>query len=162
LEAFAAVRHLARQPLAVEMAVWFHDAVYDPRAPDNEEKSAALALQRLTEAGASPELAATVSRLVLATKRHEAGNDPDAALLLDVDLGILGQTEARFQEYEAQIRREFDWVPVKTFAAKRAEILRQFLARDRIYATNYFHEKLEPAARANLQRSIQNLAAMAA
>ena len=162
LEAFDLIRRLARQPLAVEMAIWFHDAVYDPQAPDNEEKSAALAFRCLTEAGAGPDLAATVRRLVLATKLHETGNDPDAALLVDVDLGILGQSQARFDEYEAHIRREYFWVPVKIYAAKRAEILRHFLARTRIYSTDYFQETLERAARNNLQRSIHNLEAMGA
>lgn len=159
LEAFDLVRHLARQPLAVEMAIWFHDAVYDPPAPDNEEQSAALTVRCLTEAGAGPDLAATVRRLVLATKLHETGNDLDVDLLVDVDLGILGKSQARFEEYEAQIRREYSWVPVKIYAAKRAEILRHFLARERIYVTDPFHDRWERAARANLQRSIQNLEA---
>jgi predicted metal-dependent HD superfamily phosphohydrolase len=77
-----------------------------------------------------------------------------------VDLGIFGQSQGRFEEYEAQIRREYSWVPVKIYAAKRAEILRHFLARERIYTTDLFHDRWERAARANLQRSILNLEAI--
>jgi len=84
---------------------------------------------------------------------------PDAPLLVDIDLSILGQAEARFQEYEAQIRREYEWVPEPAFALKRAEILERFLARERIYSTEPFFSKYEKQARANLLGSIRKLRA---
>ena len=98
-----------------------------------------------------------VAVLVLATKTHDPALHPDAPLLVDVDLSILGQLKERFQEYEAQIRREYDWVPMETFQVKRAKILRMFLARDRIYATDRFFLKYEKRARSNLRNSIRSL-----
>lgn len=76
-----------------------------------------------------------------------------------MDLSILGQPKERFREYETQIRREYEWVPVTTFAAKRAEILESFLARERIYTNEYFFSKYEQRARQNLRDSIRILRA---
>ncbi|MGC3959101.1 MAG: N-methyl-D-aspartate receptor NMDAR2C subunit [Verrucomicrobiota bacterium] len=105
LTEFEAVRHLAKQPDAVELAIWFHDAVYDSKAADNEEQSAALATHCLTAAQCRG-LSGVVAELVLVTKTHQVVVGTDAALLVDVDLSVLGQDEARFAEYETQIRAE--------------------------------------------------------
>jgi predicted metal-dependent HD superfamily phosphohydrolase len=150
------VRHLASSPESVELAIWFHDAVYDPRKADNEEQSATLAEQCLREAKVEG-LASKVVRLVLATKQHDVDADPDAALLVDVDLSILGQPDRRFTEYEDQIRQEYSWVEDSVFFTKRSEILMGFLSRSRIYSTGWFYEKYEAQARANLERSIIEL-----
>ncbi len=157
LAEFDSARQLAKDPVAVELAIWFHDAVYDPHAADNEERSADLGQQRIMQAGGGAELGKAVATLVLATKTHNPALHPDAPLLVDVDLSILGQPNERFQEYEAHIRREYEWVPGETFKVKRAEILERFLARDRIYATDHFFAKYEQQARSNLQNSIHSL-----
>ncbi len=159
LAEFDSARQLAKDPVAVELAIWFHDGVYDPHAADNEERSAELAKQSITQAGGPAELGRVVAALVLATKTHDPGLHPDAPSLVDVDLSILGQPKERFQEYETQIRREYEWVPVTTFAAKRAEILERFLARERIYTTEFFFSKYEQRARQNVQDSIWTLRA---
>ena len=43
LKEFDSVRELAKDPDAVELALWFHDVVYDIGARNNEEESARLA-----------------------------------------------------------------------------------------------------------------------
>ena len=157
LTQFDVGRHLALQPAAIEFALWFHDAVYDPKAGDYEEKSAKLAERCLQEAGLDAEFITTVVRLVLATKKHDGGGDKDTELMLDIDLSILGQPPERFGQYESQIRQEYSWVPEEIFAEKRAEILEQFLQRKNIYNTSYFRDRLERQARNNLRKSIQTL-----
>ena len=157
LAEFDFARHLASHPTAVELALWFHDAIYDTRATDNEEQSAALAEQCLADAGAHPDLILAVHDLVLVTKTHDPAKHLDAPLLVDVDLSILGQPEDRFWEYEAQVRQEYAWVPEDVFCTKRAEIIERFLARDRIYATEWFFQTREKQARSNLQASTQRL-----
>jgi predicted metal-dependent HD superfamily phosphohydrolase len=157
LAEFDQARHLARQPETVEFALWFHDTVYDPRKSDNEEQSAALAKRCLAEAGVSGAMQENVNRLVIATKSHETETDSDAGLVMDVDLSIFGQQEQRFSEYEQQIRQEYAWVPRPIFNSKRREILKRFVARDRIYATEWFRDKYEQQARRNLQASIAKL-----
>jgi predicted metal-dependent HD superfamily phosphohydrolase len=157
LAEFDAARDLVRQPEAVELALWFHDAVYNPRAGDNEERSAALAHACLDEAGVSASISNAVTELVMATKSHQPGANADAAVMMDIDLSILGQPEQRFLEYETQIRREYRWVPKMIFAPKRAQILEGFLRRDRIYRTDWFYNKCETTARRNLEWAIGQL-----
>ncbi len=150
-------RALAARPHEVALALWFHDAVYDPRASDNEQQSAVWAERVLLAAGASAELAHRVAALVLATK-HDAMPEPgDSALLVDVDLSILGAERARFDAYETQVRREYEWVPDAAYREGRARVLRSFLERPRIYATAHFHDRLEARARDNLRRSLAAL-----
>lgn len=157
LSEFDAARDLAREPVAVELAIWFHGVVYDTHAGDNEDRSAEVAKQRIEEGGGKTELSKSVAALVRATKAHDPSLHPDAPLLVDVDLSILGQSKERFEEYEMQIRREYEWVPEATFAEKRAEILERFLGRQRIYSTELFFSKYESRARANLLDSVRKL-----
>ena len=136
-------------------AVSLHDAVYDPKAGmDNEEQSAALAKECLNSLGANHKFSEHVAFLIMATKSHEVGRSIDAAVIVDVDLSILGRDTKRFFEYEEQIRKEYQWVPQLVFASKRAEILKRFLARERIFATDWFRNKYEKQARLNLEASI--------
>ena len=157
LAEFDQARHLARQSSVLEMALWFHDAVYDPRASDNEERSAALAKQCLLSRGISDTLVETVIQLILITKHHDLKADTDTALMADIDLCILGRDKTRFFQYEEQIRKEYAWVPKTVFTSKRAEILERFLSRDRIYVTDWFGNRYERQARKNLAASIDCL-----
>jgi predicted metal-dependent HD superfamily phosphohydrolase len=147
---------LAQRPAEVELALWFHDAVYDPRAEDNEARSAEWAHSAVGAAGCDGALADRVRSLVLAT-RHEASpaaGDADTDLLLDVDLAIFGTSPERFAESSAQVRAEYAHVPEADYRSGRAGILRGFLARPRIYRTAVFFEALEARARVNIASAI--------
>ncbi|TDU70879.1 putative metal-dependent HD superfamily phosphohydrolase [Prosthecobacter fusiformis] len=149
---------LAAQPVALEMALWFHDAIYDPQAGcDNEALSASFALDVLQDGNVSPPFASHVSSLIHLTKKHLPDATPDAALICDIDLAILGQDEGRFQEYERAIRREYEWVPLAEYIEGRRRILAGFLNRPRIYSTPSFQDRYEEIARKNLQASLQRL-----
>lgn len=151
-----AARHLVKDAPAVEFALWFHDAVYDSRATDNEERSADLALECLREAGSRDDTrGAKIHDLVMLTKTHQAEPDTDGAVMVDVDLAILGQLWPRFEEYDRAIRREYDWVPAELYAQKRSDVLRKFLQRNFIYRTRLFREKYEAQARSNLVRKLE-------
>lgn len=150
---------LVRDPVAVEFALWFHDAVYDPRAGDNEERSAELAAVTLRSAGADAALTAKVSALILATKTHTPCGQPDAPWLLDIDLAVLARPRAGFLDYERAIRAEYAWVPLETYCEKRAAILTHFLQRPHLYLTPHFAPRFEATARANLAFSIGELRA---
>jgi predicted metal-dependent HD superfamily phosphohydrolase len=158
LAQFDAAASLARQPADVELALWFHDAVYDPQRDDNEERSADWARASVLAAGCAPQRAERIAELVLATKGHAApAGDADCALLLDIDLAILGASAARFDGYEQEIRAEYAHLPQDRFEAARARVLQSFLDRPRIYLTDAYRDALEPAARSNLQRSLARL-----
>ena len=157
---FDAASALARRPEEVELAVWFHDAVYDPQRHDNEQRSADWARSSIVAAGCDAAVAERVAQLVLATARHEApADDPDAQLLLDIDLAILGAAPARFDEYERQVRAEYAHVGETEFRGGRARVLAGFLARPRLYGTQPFHDALEQRARDNIARSLSALQA---
>jgi predicted metal-dependent HD superfamily phosphohydrolase len=145
---------LADIPDAIQFAIWYHDAIYDPQAKDNEERSADLAAQ---VAGLSDEFIHSVRRLILSTKHSVQPTQPDEQILVDIDLAILGQPELAFDEYERQIRFEYSWVPDEMFAKGRCAVLASFLSRPTIYSTDAFRAKYEKRARQNLAHSIAAL-----
>lgn len=152
---FAAVRTHARAPAEIELALWFHDAIYDARASDNEERSAEWAVAALGNAGCPGASVHAVASMILATKSHAPASD-DEALLVDIDLGILGAAPEGFERYDAQIRLEYEWVPLAQYREARAAVLAGFLARDAIYRTDHFRH-LEAPARSNLAAKIEAL-----
>ena len=98
---------MAEQPNQVEMALWFHDAIYDPKAKDNEQRSAELCRRTAEEAGLPEAFGRKVYDLVLTTQHHGAPEGGDARLLVDIDLSILGRPREAFDEYETNIRKEY-------------------------------------------------------
>ena len=151
--AFDQLRDQASDPAAIALALWYHDAVYDPRRRDNEALSAALAADALREAGAGATAIRRVHDLIMATRSHEAGDDPDCAIVLDVDLAILGAPPARFADYERQIRAEYAHVPHDAYRIGRARVLAGFAERDPLYRTGRFRALYEQQAKQNMQHA---------
>jgi len=154
---FASLRDQAIHPEEVELALWFHDAVYVVRAKDNEELSADLARAALLGAGASEAAAQRVHAMVLASRHAALPQTTDEAVFVDVDLAILGAPQHEFDTYEDQIRAEFISIHEPQLRSGRRAILQAFLGRPRIYHTTRFHDRFEAQARANLRRSIDRL-----
>jgi predicted metal-dependent HD superfamily phosphohydrolase len=154
---FAEARPLCEHPGEVALALFLHDAVYEPRRRDSEEASARWARQLVQEAGAGPGVVERVCELILATKHDAKPAGGDAAVLVDIDLAILGADPVRFDEYEAQVRREYAHVPDLLFRPGRGKILEGFLARPSIYSTPYFKDRFEARARENIARSLARL-----
>jgi predicted metal-dependent HD superfamily phosphohydrolase len=142
-----------------EAALWFHDAVYDPRAHDNEARSAARAADAMMGAGISQEAAGETARLVRLTDHAGPAGDPRGALVCDVDLSILGRDPEEFAEYERQVRAEYALVPERRYRAARAAILSRLLGRDPLFITGHFRARYEAAARRNLKQSLDLLQA---
>ena len=138
-------------------ALIFHDAVYDPHRDDNEVCSADWACRVMEELCRPEEERARVRGLILATAHTSEPRTADEALLLDIDLSILGADEATFDEYDRSIRGEYEFVPETRYREARAEVLMSFLRRERIYRTSLYSERLESRARANLQRALARL-----
>jgi predicted metal-dependent HD superfamily phosphohydrolase len=157
LREFDGVSALCERPAEVEAAIWFHDVIYDPHRSDNEERSAAWALSALAEAGVAAPVRLRVDQLILATKHTMPPAGQDASLLVDIDLSFLGCKPAVFEQHQQQIQQEYRWVPELVFRAQRAEILRKFLARPRIYQTEPFHKRFEQQARQNLTHALGQL-----
>ena len=154
LEEFDAAWGLARDPVAVLAAIWYHDAIYDTQATDNEERSAKLAREAAAAAGRPEEFQDRVEALILASRHRGSPAPGDAQLFVDIDLSILGQRRERFDRYEEQIRYEYAWVPGPIFRSKRRAILQSFLDRPLLYSTPFFQNRYEARARENLKRSL--------
>lgn len=164
---------------AVRLAAWFHDAIYDPSADDNEERSAALAERVLTEIGRSPGTVAEVARLVRLTATHDPAHGPadadrnradrngtarnradrNGAVLCDADLAILAAEPARYAAYAAAVREEYAAVPDEAFRRGRAAVLRRLLDLPALFHTAAGRERWEETARHNLRAELMLLEA---
>lgn len=159
LSGLAEAHALAREPDVLEAAIWFHDAVYHPLASDNERRSAQWAREELRLAGWPSATIARVAQLIEWTADHQVpDNGPDASLLMDLDLGILGAPASRYDNYLRQIRQEYAAVPDAAFRVGRLAFVRDMLGRALIYRTAHFRARLEATARANLEREARQLA----
>ena len=158
LREFDAVVDSIKNPEQLEFALYYHDAVYNPHANDNEEKSSELAERQLTKARLSPEVIRNVKELILATKHKESSRGSAAIhYIADIDLAIFGKAEEEFDEYEKAIKREYSLVPEEQFKQGRTAVLKSFLSRSSIYRTQHFEERYETQARKNLERSLLKL-----
>ncbi|MEM7011611.1 MAG: hypothetical protein AAF585_09025 [Verrucomicrobiota bacterium] len=142
---------------AIELAIWYHDVVYDTHAIDNEVQSADWADRDLMQFDQSEETRSTVRRLILATQHTETSEEDDEALLISIDLSTLGKSRERYIDYATAIRREYAWVPEADFAIGRAKVLQSFLDRDTIFPHPQFKNRYEAQARANLNWELDEL-----
>lgn len=157
LDAVDQLAPAADDAAAVRLAAWFHDAVYDPRRPDNEAASAALV--DVTLPTLSRTTCAEARRLILATASHEvAAGDGNGAVLIDADLAILGADPARYDRYATDVRAEYAHLPDDVWRAGRAAVLASFLDRPRIFHTDAGRSRWEARARGNLRRELARLA----
>lgn len=156
LTLFDTLRAHAEQPADIELALWFHDAVYDVQGHDNEARSAHWAIDALKAGCVDTARCQRVHDLIMATCHTALPASPDQALLVDIDLAILGAPAARFAEYTRQIQAEYAWVPPQVYAVKRRAVLQGFLDREQIYTTPAVAQRLAQRARDNLAKAISS------
>lgn len=157
-------RHAPHIPpgAASRLAIWWHDAVYDPTKHDNEDQSAILAREHLTRLSASAGLIDETCRLILTTKNHWDGPSAgDGDHFLDADIAILGAPPAVYDAYATGVRQEYAWAPEPAYRAGRSAFLTKALARPRLFRTDAFENAYAAQARANMQRELSSLAGTA-
>jgi predicted metal-dependent HD superfamily phosphohydrolase len=153
----------ASDPVAVRLAAWYHDAVYDPQRVDNEEASALLAESVLATLDVPPAQVAEVARLVRLTATHDPiPGDRNGGLLTDADLAILAADPETYQNYTQAVRAEYAFVPDAAFAQGRADVLHHLLALPRLFHTPVLRDRWEEAARANITHELTVLRRAAA
>lgn len=148
----------AQDRAAVELALWLHDAVYEPFSSKNEARSAELAVAVGAKLGLAPASVEAARRMILATKAHAVTADPDEQLVLDCDLSILGQEPVAFAAYQRDVRKEYRWVPDWYYARKRRAFLSAMQDRSVLFQTSYFHQRYEDQARESLRAAVRDLA----
>jgi len=142
---------------SVIAAAFFHDAVYDVDADDNEARSAALAERVLGGLGWSADRCSHVSQLVRATAGHEPTEDADEAVLLDADLAVLGSDPAAYQAYVTGVRAEHGALDDEQWRTGRGAVLRRLLDRQPMYGTEAGRFRWERRARANMAAELASL-----
>lgn len=154
LSLYELIRSELNDPYAVALALWFHDAVYDPEAKDNELKSAELFEQAMAQ-DLSFDTLEKIKRWILATQKHALADETDLQFLLDIDLAILAATPERFIQYEQQIQQEYSWVDLEVYSIKRKQVLIHFYQSEPLYQTVYFQKNFELNAKNNLRRILE-------
>ena len=152
-EHFHQIKTYLDDPLSVELAIWFHDVIYNPQANDNEQQSADYMLRMLKNVLGAEQIA-KIYVWILATQVHAPTADTDLAYLLDIDLAILASYPMRFAEYECQIQQEYAWVEPSLYVKKRQQLLRHFLETQPLYQTPFFQKRYERLAKQNLAQAL--------
>ncbi len=141
------------------MAWWMHDLVQEPFEGKNEARSLdrgrVLLGEQLHQADAS-----LLQELVVTATQHLQAPEPQhplARLLHDLDLSILGQKPELYQRYKEGVAQEYSAMDSTVYQAGRAHVLRQLLDKEPLFATDYFRNKYEAAARANIQVELTEL-----
>lgn len=144
-------RYQLENPLAVDLAVFYHDIIYSTYNHDNEERSAKYAQQDLQLLGCSTNLINLVTDLITATKQHKPLQQTnDFYCFLDADLAILAAPPDTYKQYTKNIRQEYSSVPNLLYRQGRAKVLRAFLERASIYYFSDMHKQFDPIARTNM------------
>ena len=170
-----------RRSKAIQLATFFHDAIYDPKSSENEKDSAKLfqefcsqvlgldsssSTTTSNDTNLSSSIAQLTTTLILATERHQVlaeasmdAYDVDTQkLFLDLDMAVLGKENEAYLAYAGLIRKEYAFVDRNVYCQKRAEILTGFLQnKKRIFLSDLLHHVMEDRARKNLQKEIDLL-----
>lgn len=152
-------------PLKDEIEDWqviifsiaYHDIVYNTLKSDNEEKSARLALERLSTLPVTALQRDKCCSQIIGTKGHSISEDNDTNLFTDADLAILGSQSDRYKWYAKMIRKEYKLYPDLVYKPGRGKVLEYFLSMPQIYKTASFHAKYEAQARVNLNEELKEL-----
>lgn len=135
---------------AVVLAVAYHDIIYNPLRSNNEERSAAVAMERLSAAGVDADTLARTHRHIIASKTHIVSADQDTNYFTDADLSVLGASREVYKLYADHVRKEYRYYPDLVYKPGRTKVLRHFLEMPRIFKTDHFYNTFEQQARHNL------------
>ncbi len=143
---------------AVQLAIWFHDVVYETDGnQDNELLSADYAVREMSRVGVSDDLLNTVHALILDTKHQARPETQDGCVIVDADLSTFAVDREQFDRHSADVRREFWHVDPELYCNSRIALLKSMLNRDPLYYTQTMHERYTSMAHANLQHAIEQL-----
>ncbi|KAL2891083.1 hypothetical protein HOO65_010441 [Ceratocystis lukuohia] len=167
LEFLAEHRSAFNDPDAIEAVIWFHDAIHDPRAMDNEQKSAQLCAARLASVADRARVQRIIDMILAAgsntlpkypSKKHVK----DAELFLDIDLHIFGASREKYLEYEDAMREEYAWAGEDAWVVGHGSSIRKFLDMPHVYRTKVMRDKYEKQAQENLRFSLNRLTELTA
>lgn len=142
---------------AVLFALFYHDIVYDATNSNNEEDSAKIASERMSQLEIDAETKQLCYDIILATKSHEKLTNRNINLFTDADLSILGKEAHRYENYFSNVRKEYSVYSKFMYKRGRVKVLKSFLGQEQIFKTDYFRHKYESTAKTNILREIEFL-----
>ena len=142
---------------ALLFSVFYHDIVYNVLKSNNEERSADLAVKRLSATEFPADRINTCKEQILATKSHLFSKNEDTNFFTDADLSVLGQSPGVYEQYCGQIRKEYSIFPDLVYKPGRKKVLIHFLNMEKIFKTSFFYGKYELRARENLESELTSL-----
>jgi len=152
LSMFDQCKSLATNPDALEIAIWFHDAIFEPGKSDNEARSKKL-YEELSAGVQADEFRALVGRLIMATLHNERSlDDNDAGFMVDIDLSSFGLPWEDFLRDSQHLREESTQLSDADYYRKQGEFRACLLARPRFYQTDFFSQRYEQQAHDNLKK----------
>ena len=156
LKLFDLASHKMDEPDAVEMSIWFHDAIYDGSASDNEERSARYFIQTC---GSDVDQAfqSKVHDLIMVTVHKELPLTPDQRYMVDIDLSSFGLPWKKFLEDSEAVREEFRHLSDQEFYSAQTQFLQKLVARKHFCFTEFFRDRHEKTARRNIARYLDLL-----
>lgn len=154
LDCHAESRHLADNPDTIDLAIWFHDCIYDATLDHGENER--LSAEHLGEVYAG-DCSAAAQAMIRHSAGHAASDDPDVQLFCDLDLYRLGVPFKVFDQHGRDVREEYAWIEEDVWTTKRNAFFQGLLDRPVIYQTEYWRSRLEKQARENLSRTIRSL-----
>lgn len=140
---------------AVEMGLWFHDAIYEPGAADNELESAQL-FEEITNDQQSL-LKQSVYDLIMVTKHPEHPKCLDEKFMVDIDLSSFALPWGVFIQDSQAVREEFSHLPDERFFAGHLKFLNSLVRRPTFFFTDFFQTRYEAIARKNIARYMKDL-----
>lgn len=156
LERLDEVREKLHDPDAAELALWFHDAVYEPAAVDNELRSALL-FDRELGVFLATRRADRVHAMIMATVHPSDVADNDAQFVADIDLSGFALPRDEFKHATGLLRQECIHLTDSQFQLGTLAFFKKILARPTIYLTDHFLAGYEQAARKNLCDLVKEL-----
>ncbi len=148
---FDAARDRMEEPDIVEIALWYHDSIYDIRGADNEERSAELFLDTV-EGAAEPSFCSRVRDLIMVTQHMDPPEQGDARYIVDIDLSSFGQEWDAFMADSRKVRAELTHLGDDEFNSSQLKFLRKLRNRPYFYSSEFFRARYEDRARENLDR----------
>lgn len=151
-------QQVAQDSHLLQLAIWYHDYIYDPAQKNNEAQSAQWA-QQDWQAYLNPPQQQQLQHYIVATAHHQPiSSTADELLFLDLDLSILAATPSVYKAYSQAIEKEYTTIyTLEEYRNGRQKVLQNFLGRSQLFYSSFFLEQYEAAAHANLQAELQEL-----
>jgi predicted metal-dependent HD superfamily phosphohydrolase len=143
---------------SIELAIWYHDAIYDPFSKSNEQDAADFMRRAATDLGVAADVIESAARLILITANHHQASAPDEQIIADIDLSILASPAPAYDRYARAIREEYKEVDEPTYRLARKAFLRSLLDPPSIFHTPWAHtRKYDQRAKANITQELATL-----